>query len=263
MTGGFGLSNFVIYASLSARGGLLCVTSSIINRPFRAAASSFGLPLEDAGADYVDVARDPNFGRPGIMKFLEDPSLEHPPFAPPFLKAGKLLISQTANILQFLAPRLGLVPKNETTRLWANQLQLTIADWLYETGQTHHPIANVLYYEEQSAEGKKRGAHFASTRIPKFLGYFERILKVNIKSGDFLLGKRAAYVDLSLFQMIEGLRYAFPKTMERLEPHHPLVIALHDRIKARPRIAAYLSSPRRLAFNQQGIFRHYPEMEEE
>ena len=139
------------------------------------------LPLEDAGADYVDVARDPSFGRPGIMKFLEDPSLEHPPFAPPFLKAGKLLISQTANILQFLAPRLGLVPKNEATRLWANQLQLTIADWLYEAGQTHHPIANVLYYEEQSVEGKKRGAHFASTRIPKFLGYFERILKVNVK----------------------------------------------------------------------------------
>ena len=245
------------------RGGLPCVTNSIINHPFRAAASSFGLPLEDAGADYVDIARDPNFGRPGIMKFLEDPSLEHPPFAPPFLKAGKLLISQTANILQFLAPRLGLVPKNETTRLWANQLQLTIADWLYETGQTHHPIANVLYYEEQSAEGKKRGAHFASTRIPKFLGYFERILKVNVKSGDFLLGKRVAYVDLSLFQMVEGLRYAFPKTMARLEPQHPLLITLHDRIKARPRIAAYLSSPRRLAFNQQGIFRHYPEMEEE
>jgi glutathione S-transferase len=221
------------------------------------------LPLEDAGADYVDVARDPSFGRPGIMKLLEDPSLQHPPFAPPFLKAGKLLISQTANILQFLGPRLGLVPKNEATRLWANQLQLTIADWLYEAGQTHHPIANVLYYEEQSAEGKKRGAHFASTRIPKFLGYFERILKVNVKSGDFLLGKRVAYVDLSLFQMIEGLRYAFPKTMERLEPQYPLLIALHDRIKARPRIAAYLSSPRRLAFNQQGIFRHYPEMEEE
>jgi glutathione S-transferase len=155
------------------------------------------------------------------------------------------------------------VPKNEATRLWANQLQLTIADWLYEAGQTHHPIANALYYEEQSAEGKKRGAHFVSNRIPKFLDYFERILKVNVKAGDFLLGKRVAYVDLSLFQMVEGLRYAFPKTMERLEPQHPLLIALHDRIKARPRIAAYLSSPRRLAFNQQGIFRHYPEMEDE
>ena len=262
MTDGFRLSNFVIYASLSARGGLPCVTSSIINHPFRAAASSFGLPLEDAGADYVDVARDPNFGRPGIMKFLEDPSLEHPPFAPPFLKAGKLLLSQTANILQFLAPRLGLVPKSEANRLWAHQLQLTIADWLYETGQTHHPIANVLYYEEQTAEAKKRAAHFTSNRVPKFLVYFERILKRNSKGEDFIFGKKVSYVDLSLFQMIEGLRYAFPKTMARLEPQYPRLIILHDRVTARPRIAAYLSSPRRLPFNQQDIFRHYPELEE-
>ena len=220
------------------------------------------LALEDSGADYVDVARDPNFGRPGIMKFLEDPSLEHPPFAPPFLKAGKLVISQTANILQFLAPRLALVPKSEPSRLWANQLQLTIADWLYETGQTHHPIANVLYYEQQADEAKKRAAHFTANRIPKFLGYFERILKQNGKGGDFIFGKKVSYVDLSLFQMIEGLRYAFPKTMARLEAQHAKMAALHDRVLLRPRIAAYLSSPRRLAFNEQGIFRHYPELEE-
>ena len=220
------------------------------------------LALEDSGADYIDVARDPNFGRPGIMKFLEDPSLEHPPFAPPFLKAGKLVISQTANILQFLAPRLALVPKSEPSRLWANQLQLTIADWLYETGQTHHPIANVLYYEQQADEAKKRAAHFTAIRIPKFLGYFERILKQHGKGGDFIFGKKVSYVDLSLFQMIEGLRYAFPKTMARLEAQHAKMAALHDRVLLRPRIAAYLSSPRRLAFNEQGIFRHYPELEE-
>ena len=221
------------------------------------------LALEDAGADYVDVARDPNFGRPGIMKFLEDPSLERPPFAPPFLRAGKLLISQTANILQFLAPRLNLVAKSAASRLWAHQLQLTIADWLYETGQTHHPIANVLYYEQQTDEAKKRAAHFTSNRIPKFLGYFERILNRNDAGADYILGKRHCYVDLSLFQMIEGLRYAFPKMMAKLEPQYPRLIALHDRAMARPRIAAYLSSPRRLPFNQQGIFRRYPELEEE
>jgi glutathione S-transferase len=221
------------------------------------------LPLEDAGADYVDAARAPDFGRPGIMKFIEDPSLEHPPFAPPFLRAGKILISQTANILQFLAPRLNLVPKSEASRIWAHQLQLTIADWLYETGQTHHPIANVLYYEEQTAEAKKRAAHFTANRIPKFIGYFERILKLNVKGGDFIFGRTASYVDLSLFQMIEGLRYAFPKTMAKLEPEHPRLITLHDRVKTRPRLAAYLSSPRRLPFNQQGIFRHYPELEED
>ena len=220
------------------------------------------LALEEAGADYVDVARDPNFGRPGIMKFLEDPALEHPPFAPPFLKAGELLISQTANILQFLAPRLGLVPEKEESRLWAHQLQLTVADWLYETGQTHHPIANVLYYEEQKDEAKKRAAHFIATRIPKFAGYFERILKLNANGGDFIFGEEISYVDLSLFQMIEGLRYAFPKTMARVEPQHPKLVALHDRVMARARIAAYLASPRRLPFNEQGIFRHYPELEE-
>jgi glutathione S-transferase len=221
------------------------------------------LPLEEAGADYVDIARDPAFGRPGIMKFLEDPTLERPPFAPPFLKAGKLLISQTANILQFLGPRLGLAPKSEASRLWAHQLQLTIADWLHEAHDTHHPLGNVLYYEEQAAEAKKRAAVFTAHRMPKFLGYFERILKRNAKGADFVLGKKLAYVDLSLFQMIEGLRYAFPKTMARLEPQYPRVVVLHDRVMARPRIAAYLSSPRRLPFNQQGIFRRYPELEEQ
>jgi glutathione S-transferase len=220
------------------------------------------LPLEDAGADYIDVARDPNFGRPGITKFLENPSMEHPPFAPPFLKAGKLLISQTANILQFLGPRLGLAPKSAASRLWINQLQLTVADWLYETGQTHHPIANSLYYEDQKEEARKRAAHFTANRIPKFMAYFERVLEQNGSDGDFVLGAKVTYLDLSLFQMIEGLRYAFPKSMARLEPQHSKLVKLHDRVKARPRLAAYLASPRRLPFNEQGIFRHYPELEE-
>jgi glutathione S-transferase len=221
------------------------------------------LPLEDAGADYIDVARDPNFGRPGIMKILEDPAVERPPFAPPFLKAGKLMISQTANILQFLAPRLDLVPKDEAGRLWAHQLQLTIADWLHETHDTHHPIANAMYYEEQTAEAKKRAAHFIANRLPKFLGYFEKILRKNANGGDFIFGKKLSYVDLSLFQMIEGSRYAFPRTTTRLEPQYPRLVELHERVKSRPRIAAYLASSRRLPFNQQGIFRHYPELEPE
>lgn len=221
------------------------------------------LALEDAAADYVDIARDPDFGRPGIMKFLENPALEHPPFAPPFLKAGKLLISQTANILQFLGPRLGLAPKSEPARLWVNQLQLTVADWLYETGQTHHPIANALYYEEQKAEAKKRADHFRTNRIPKFTGYFERVLSANKEDAPFILGKKACYVDLSLFQMIEGLRYAFPRAMSKLEPQCPRLVRLHDHVVERPRIAAYLTSPRRLPFNESGIFRHYPELEEE
>ena len=220
------------------------------------------LALEDTGADYVDVARDPSFGRPGIMKILEDPTVEHPSFAPPFLKAGKLMIGQTANILQFLGPRLGLAPKDQPSRIWAHQMQLTITDWVAEVGLVHHPIANALYFEEQKEEAKKRASFFTSLRIPKFLGYYEKILNRNPKSTIFLLGNKASYVDLSLFQMVEGLRYAFPKTMAKLEPNHPRVVALHDKVAARPRLKKYLASTRRLAFNTNGIFRHYPELDE-
>jgi glutathione S-transferase len=219
------------------------------------------LALEDAGADYIDVARLPKRGMAAMMRFLESRSVEHPPFAPPFLKAGKLVIAQTANILLFLGPRLRLVPKEEASRLWAHQLQLTIADWVAEVHDTHHPISGGLYYEEQKREAKRRADDFRDNRLPKFLDYFEQILKRNPKGTDTLVGKALSYVDLSMFQMIAGLRYAFPRTMARLEPKYPRVVALHDRVSVRPRLAAYLSSPRRLPFNQQGIFRYYPELD--
>ena len=220
------------------------------------------LALEDAGADYVDVARDPEFGRAGIMKILEDPTVEHPSFAPPFLIAGKLMIGQTANILQFLGPRLGLVPKDQASRLWVHQLQLTVTDWVAEVGNTHHPIANVLYYEEQKDEAKRRTSYFTSLRIPKFMGYYEKILQKNGNAAPYLLGKQICYADLSLFQMVEGLRYAFPRAMAKVEPGCPRVVAVHDRVAARPRLKKYLASPRRLPFNTNGIFRHYPELDE-
>jgi glutathione S-transferase len=219
------------------------------------------LALEDAGADYVDVGRLPKGGMSAMMRFLENRSAERPPFAPPFLKAGKLVIAQTANILLFLGPRLGRVPKNEPSRLWAHQLQLTIADWVGEVHDTHHPISGGLYYEEQKLEAKRRAANFTGERLPKFLGYFEKVLKRNPKGGDYLLGKAFSYVDLSLFQMVAGLRYAFPRAMAAQERKHPRVVTLHDRVSARPRLAAYLSSPRRLPFNEQGIFRHYAELD--
>jgi glutathione S-transferase len=222
------------------------------------------LALEDAGADYVDVTRLPDRGGKGIpamMRFLESRSVEHPPFAPPFLKAGKLVVAQTANILLFLAPLFGLVPKNEASRLWANQLQLTVADWVAEVHETHHPISSGLYYEQQKSEAKRRASAFRDERLPKFLDYFEQILKRNPKGTSFILGKTASYVDLSMFQMIAGLRYAFPRAMARLEPAHRRMAALHDRVATRPRIAAYLSSPRRIPFNQEGIFRHYAELD--
>jgi len=218
------------------------------------------LALEDAGADYVDVARRPK-GMAAMMRFMESSAIERPPFAPPFLKAGKLVIAQTANILFYLGPRLDLVPKSEPSRLWAHQLQLTIADWVAEAHDTHHPISGSLYYEDQKAEAKRRAADFTAERMPKFFDYFEGILKRNRKGSEYILGKQISYVDLSLFQMIEGLRYAFPRAMGRLESEYPRSVALHDRVGARSRLASYLSSPRRIPFNQEGIFRHYSELD--
>jgi glutathione S-transferase len=220
------------------------------------------LALEDAGADYVDIARLPKRGMAAMMRFMESRSIEQPPFAPPFLKAGKLLIAQTANILLYLGLRLGLVPKSEPSRLWAHQLQLTIADWVSEVHDTHHPIGGSLYYEEQKAEAKRRAAEFTAARMPKYFGYFEQILKRSGTGKNYLLGKNTSYVDLSMFQMIEGSRYAFPRAMSRLEPKYPRLVALHDRVSTRPRLAAYLQSSRRIPFNQEGIFRYYPELDE-
>ena len=217
------------------------------------------LALEDAGADYVDVARRPR-GMAEMSRFVESRSVKRPPFAPPFLKAGKLVIAQTANILFFLGPRLGLAPKPDAGRLWAHQLQLTIADWVAEVHDTHHPVASSLYYEEQKREAKRRAENFKAERLPKFLNYFEQVLERN--GSRVLVGNAVSYVDLSLFQMIEGLRYAFPRAMTKQERNHRRVIALHDRVATRPRLAAYLASERRLPFNQQGIFRHYPELDD-
>ena len=171
------------------------------------------------------------------------------------------MIGQTANILQFLGPRLNLVPDDQASRLWVHQLQLTVTDWLAEVGNTHHPIANVLYYEEQRDEAKRRTSYFTSLRIPKFMGYYEKILQKNRKGAPYLLGKQICYADLSLFQMVAGLRYAFPRAMARTERKFPRLVRLHDQVAVRPRLAKYLASDRRIPFNQQGIFRHYPELD--
>jgi glutathione S-transferase len=211
------------------------------------------LALEDAGADYVDVARRGR-GMARMMKMMEARS-GTPPFAPPFLKAGKLVIGQTANILLYLGSRHGLAPKAEAGQLWVHQLQLTIADFVLEVHDTHHPLGPSLYYEDQRAPAKKRTGEFWKARVPKYLGYFEGILKRN--GGVYLTGRRVTYADLSLFQIVEGLRYAFPKRMKAFERAIPGLIDLHDRVAARPNIKAYLASDRRIAFNEDGIFRRY------
>lgn len=200
-------------------------------------------------------------GVPALMRLLEDKATGRPPFAPPILKTGKQVIAQTANILLFLGPRLGLVPQAEATRVWAHQLQLTIADLVTEIHDSHHPIASGLYYHEQKPEARRRAGDFRAERLPKVLGYFEDVLGRN--GGQYMVGKTLSYVDLSMFQVIAGLGYAFPRTMARLQSVWPRLMALHQRVMARPRIAAYLASDRRLPFSTEGIFRHYPELDEE
>ncbi len=204
------------------------------------------LALEDAGAAYEDVARAAN-GVSAMMKVMD----HHHVFAPPFLVHGKSVVAQTANVLLYLGPRLGLAPKSEAGRLWLHQQQLTIADWLVEVHDTHHPVGSGLYYEEQKREALRRAADFRENRLPKFLRYFETLERPRAFS----------YLDLSLFQMIEGLRYAFPNTLKKMERRIPNLVSLHDRVAQRPRVAAYLRSERRIAFNEQGIFRHYAELD--
>ena len=221
------------------------------------------LALEEAGARYIDVARGTKKdggGMPAMLALLDGTKVVRPPFAPPFLKAGRLLIGQTANILMFLGDRHQLAPSNEAGRLWTHQLQLTIADLLGEIHDTHHPVGASLYYEDQKKEARRRAAEFRTQRAPQFLGYFDTVLARNGR-GTHLVGGSLTYADLSLFQIVAGLRYAFPEMMRRLERKLPRVITLHDRVAARPRIAAYLASDRRLPFSEEGIFRHYPELD--
>ena len=218
------------------------------------------LALEEAGADYVDVARRAGKrGLPAMMQLIDGRRIKRPPFAPPFLKAGPLVIAQTANILLYLGGRLGLAPREEAARLWVHQLQLTIADLVALIHDTHHPITGYLYYEEQRAAAKLATKYFWRHRLPKFLRYFERVLQRS--GGPYLLGRKLTYADLSLFQIVEGLRYAFPKRMKRFEPKVPRIVTLHGRVAKRPRIAAYLASPRRIAFSQWGIYRYFKELD--
>jgi glutathione S-transferase len=222
------------------------------------------LALEAAGAPYLDVARDTDKahrGLPAMLHHMEDKAAVHPPFAPPFLKDGELVVGQTAAILHYLGPTLKLVARSEQARVWTQQIQLTIADMVSEAHDTHHPIASSLYYEDQKPEALRRAEIFCRYRLPKFLQWFERIVARNPGGPRHLVGGKLSYADLSLFQLIEGLRYAFPKATQRTLEQTPRIVELHDRVAELPRVAAYLRSERRIAFNEQGIFRRYPELD--
>ncbi len=222
------------------------------------------LALEQAGARYVDVAALPKAkggGVPAIVKVLEAKGVRRPPFAPPILKAGRQLIAQTPNILLFLGGPLKLAPADEAGRLWTHQLQLTILDLYLEIFHTHHPLGDGYAYEEQRSAAKRRTSDFLKVRLPKFLGYFERVLELNHSGKPWMVGARLSYVDLSMAQVIAGLRYAFPSASSRAFRSRPRLRALHDAVFAQPRIARYAASGRREAFNNEDLFRHYPELD--
>lgn len=222
------------------------------------------LALEQAGAAYVDVARgseEDGQGVAAMQAVLADNAISTPPFAPPFLKAGDRIVAHVANILLFLGDHHDIAPKDAAGRMWAHQLQLSVTDFVHEIHDAHHPIANALYYEEQKSESAQRTEHFLSVRVPKFLRYFEAAIARNPAHSGFVIGDAPSYSDLSLFQLVAGLRYAFPKAMARIEPDYLGILALHDTIATLPRIAAYLCSDRRIPFNEHGVFRHYPELD--
>jgi glutathione S-transferase len=213
------------------------------------------LALEAGGIPYRDRARAE--GSAALARDMESVRAE-PPFAPPYLVCGDRCIAQTANILLHLARRHGLAPAEHLD--FANQLQLTIADAVAEAHDVHHPVAVSLTYEAQRAEAARAAAAFRDARIPKFLGYFERVLA---QGGPWLLGVNWSYPDLSLFQLVEGLNYAYPRRMRRLAGDFPLTLALRNRVHAMAELADYLASDRRIGFSEQGIFRHYPELDAE
>ena len=222
------------------------------------------LALEQAGADYVDIARgkeDDGQGVPALTAYLEGGATTRPPFAPPFLKDGDVVVGQTAAILLYLGPKLKLAPKAEADRLWAHQIQMTIADLTAEAHDSHHPVGLTLYYEDQKKEAKRRSKEFRKQRIPKFLGWLETILTANPAGDQWLVGDKLTYVDLSAFQVVQGLLYAFPKATKKTLKQTPKLAALAVRVADQPRIKAYLESDRRLPFSEEGIFRRYEELE--
>jgi glutathione S-transferase len=221
------------------------------------------LALEEAGVRYVDVALVPEAkggGVPAILKVLEAKGMRRPPFAPPILRAGRHYIAQTPNILLFLGERLKLAPADEHGRLWTHQLQLTILDFYLEIFHTHHPLSDGYAYEEQRTAAKRRTKYFLAARLPKFLGYFERVLELNAHA-PWMVGARLSYADLSMAQVVAGLHYGFPSASRRAFRRRPRLLALHDAVFARPRIARYVASGRRLAFNNEDLIRHYPELD--
>jgi len=220
------------------------------------------LIFEEAGASYLDVARqteDEGGGVKAVLKYYQGEHEGHPVFAPPVLKVGDLVLAQMPNICHFLGRRLGLCPDDEAGAALANQLMLTVADLVDEVHDTHHPLGSSLYYEDQKDEALRRTELFLEQRLPRFYDYFSNVLEHS--GGPFLLGDELCYVDLALFQVLTGVQYAFPKAHARLVDKTPSLEQHRRAMADRPRVAAYLASDRRLPFNEDGIFRHYGKLD--
>lgn len=246
------------YDSTSLLDGEYSVTYELYYWPGLQGRGEFvRLAFEEAGVAYVDHAR--NIAMDDLQSVLAETNT--PAFALPILRHGDVTVGQSALILHYLGPRLSLVGETEALRLWTHQIQLTLSDFANEVHDTHHPLGVSDYYENQKPEALKRAAEFRGARAPKFLTWCETVLGRNPAGPQFLAGDHLNYADLSLFQMISGLEYAFPNMMRRLLPDYPLIAALHAHVAARTNIHAYLESDRRVPFNESGIFRHYPELD--
>ena len=221
------------------------------------------LALEYAGLSYVDMARcseEEGGGEEALLRSLQRTDTPYVPFAPPYLVSNDFVIAQTSNILLFLGSRHGLAPEDEAGWHWVHQLQLTVADFVVEAHDTHHPLGPGKYYEEQKKEALRRSEDFRAHRVDKYFGYFEGVLSRN-REGEGVFGEELNYADLSLFQIVAGMHYAFPRLMQQKRAKYPKLHRLRDMVAATPRIAAYLASKRRIPFNEEGIFRHYDELD--
>ena len=184
-----------------------------------------------------------------------------PSLAPPILRHGDLLINQLPNILLYLGPQLGLAPywdEDPNGIYYINELALTASDGLSnEAHDTHHPIAAGAYYEDQKEEAKKKAKDYIKNRLPKFVGYFERVLKSEAsKGGEWLYGGKLTYADLVLFHTVDGVSFAFPKALEKMKKsgEYDGVFNLIERIRSRDNIKKYLESDRRQKYSK-GIYR--------
>ncbi|MCJ1328883.1 hypothetical protein MMC10_005560 [Thelotrema lepadinum] len=234
------------------------------------------LPLEATGVAYNDVCNEQKSGMGQLSKLIDSSSTSDSDgnpvaFAPPVLRvtgAGKdgtsLVIHQTPAILAYLAPQIGMVPEDDAgAAAYVAQIALTALDLNNETHDTHHPVGVSLYYEDQKDEALKKAKDFRENRIPKFFSYFERVLKGNEKDGkgQYLVGDKLTYADTTVWQVLDGLYFAFPKEIAAREKEYPLLIgSFYPKFKQEKGIKDYLASDRRLPYSM-GIFRHYPELD--